>query len=478
MNRTFKLSRRAVCRGAQGIIVGLPFLEAMQPRPTQAATTLPKRIVFFYTSCGTVMQKWRPPAVGKNFTFTPILKPLDTPELRPYVSLVGGLKMGAAEMSGGNGHAAGMTSMLTCRTYKERKATEFGDVGWGGGISIDQELKKYVKGPRLASLELGIQTQNQYKNFYSYMSYGEGGGSANAVTSDDDPASVYRRVFATVPDGAATRSQLEKAINQRKSVLDFVREDMGALGQRLGAEDRARLDKHATLIRELESTLVLPDNICEKPASVMAPSGGLYRSANMPLVGKSQMDLLAQAFSCDITRIGTLQWSEAQSGTVYTDFIKGDWTKLGSETYHHGISHAGVAASGQTFGNMVVPSDVQAAANEKLTLINQWYCQQLAYFAKKLYDTPDVDGTRVLDNTVIVWVSEISEGPTHSFKNMPYVIVGSLGGTLKMGEFFDFQNKRNHNDLFVTLGQALGNPDFKTFGDPALVQGPLDALRT
>ncbi len=476
-----RLSRRAMLRGGAGIVVGLPTLEIMRaPRAARAADGPARRLVFWYTSNGTVMQNWRPAAAGRGFAIKPVLRPLDTPELRPYLTLVSGIKMSTAQKSGGNGHAAGMTSMLTCRSYKERKPTEFGDVGWGGGISIDQDLKTYIKGPPLGpplpSLELGIQTQNHYKNYYSYASYAAGGGSANAVPADDDPASVYRRLFSSLPPGTG-RAEMERIVAQRKSVLDFVLDDYASLSARLGGRDKTMLDRHATLIRELEAGIQVMASACQKPAAPGAIArDALYRDANMPAIGRSQMDLLAAAFACDLTRVATVQWSEAQSGSVFTDFIKADWTRLGSEVYHHGISHAGVAASGQTFGDKPPPSDLQAAANDKLTLINTWFCQQLATFAKRLYDTPDADGKRVLDNTAIVWVSEVSEGPNHSFENMPYTIVGSLGGALKTGEFFDFQNKRSHNDFFITLGRALGVADYNTFGDPAFVQGPLTAL--
>jgi len=474
--KRFQLSRRAVLRGTGGVSLALPFLEIMGRPGRASAATAPKRIVFWYTTCGTVMQTWRPAAAGKNFEIKAILKPFDTPELRPHLTLVSGVSMEAAKKSGGNGHAAGMTAMMTCRSYKERKPTEFGDVGWGGGISIDQELKSHIKGTPLSSLELGIQTQGQYKNFYSYMSYGKDGGSANAVPADDDPVSTYKRVFSSLPAGA-TRVEIERIIKRRTSVLDFVGEDYKTLSARLGSRDRMLLERHANLIRELENGLVTLNTACEKPAQPGALArDALYRDANMPAIGKSQMDILAAAFACDQTRVATLQWTEAQAGQVYSSFINTDWTKQGDEIYHHGISHAAVSAAGTTFGDNPKSTAVQLDANDKLTLINNWYAQQLAYFANKLRNTPDVDGKSVLDNTAIVWVTEISEGPNHSFNNMPYVIVGGLGGALKTGEFFDYGNKRAHNDLFITLGQAMGIPNFTTFGDPAFVKGPLDTL--
>jgi hypothetical protein len=463
------ISRRTLLRGIGGIAVALPFLEAME-QPARAATPVaPKRLIIMYTSNGTVLKNWKPAATGADFPISTILTPLDTPLLRPHLSVISGLKMASAQKLGGNGHARGMTNMLTGRPFTEIQATEFGDVGWGSGISIDQELAKRLADPgQLPSIELGVQTKKQYTNFYAYMSYGEGGGSENAISSDDDPRSAYQRLFGNVPDATKTQAALQKAIDQKKSVLDFVREDFARVKGKLGTADRQRLEKHAQLILDFESQLGV-GAFCAKPAEPAFADADLKSASKFPAIGKAHMDLLAIAMSCDITRVGTLQWGSAQAGTVFETFIDTNWDDI-PDKYHHGISHAAVASS------VTDPTTSQASALQKLTLINTWFAEQLAYLGTKLAEMDDVDGTKVLDNTAILWVSEVSEGPTHKFTDMPYVLLGGAGGALRTNQHFAFDNQRTHNDLFVTLGQALGVQDFASFGDSEFCSGPIGEL--
>jgi len=172
------------------------------------------------------------------------------------------------------------------------------------------------------------------------------------------------------------------------------------------------------------------------------------------------------ALACDVTRVATIQFSSAQSGTVFNSFVDADWDNL-ADDYHHGLSHLSV-------GWDQPPDAVQALAQETLSRINIWFASQIADLANTLDSYIEADGSTLLDNTAIVWVSEISEGPTHRFVDMPLVVVGDLGGALKSGQHLAYDNQRAHNDLFVTLGQAMGITDFTTFGDPSYVQGALD----
>lgn len=467
-SKKLRLSRRSVLRGLGGIALSLPFLEAMQP--ARAATgTAPKRFIVMYSSNGTVMKNWKPSATGADFPITPILKPFDTPTLRPHLSVLSGIKMASAQKLGGNGHARGMTNLLTARPFTEIQDTEFGDVGWGGGISIDQELAKHVAEPgQLPSIELGVQTKKQYTNFYAYMSYGEGGGSANAIASDDDPRSAFTRLFGNIADSGQTQAALQRAIDQRKNVLDFVREDFNRLKGQLGSADQQRLEKHAQLIADFQSQLTV-GGFCAKPGQPSFEDKDLKSASQFPAIGKAHMDLLSIALSCDITRIGTLQWGSAQAGTVFETFIDAEWDDI-PDKYHHGISHAAVPSSTAN------PTTSQASALNKLTLINTWFAEQLAYLGTRLAEMEDVDGTSVLDNTAILWVSEVSEGPDHKFTNMPYVLLGGMGGALKTNQHVDFENERAHNDLFITIGQAMGIDGFDSFGDPEFVKGPLGEL--
>jgi hypothetical protein len=446
--------------------VGLPFLESLKSSRAQEGAP-PARLIIMYSSNGTVLKNWTPAATGANFPLSPILAPLDTPLHRPKLSVLSGIRMASAEATPGNGHAVGMTSMLTARPFTEVVPTEFGDVGWGAGISIDQLVAQKVAAPgQLKSIELGIHTQKDYGNFYSYMSYGEGGGSTNAIAADDDPRNAFMRLFANIPDDEAAQAELEKALARRKSVIDFVQGDFAALQGKLGKDDQARLDKHLELLRELEERLVV-GAVCDKPPPPDIVEGELLPDQYFPKVGQLQMDLLAAAMACDITRVGSVMWGTAQAGTVFNTFVDAPWEQI-PDDYHHGLSHLSVGSDEPN------PDPSQAMAQDALSSINAWFSEQLAYLATRLSEYPEAGGTTVLDHTAILWVSEISEGPTHRFDRMPYVVLGDMGGKLRSGVHLDYGDQRAHNDLFITLAQAMGATDVTTFGADEFVQGPLD----
>ena len=468
---TRSIHRRRFLRGAGGAILTLPFLEALSPRRASAQTAPSKRFIVFYTSNGTVKRDWRPSTLGPGFELPPIFGGFTDPRLRSRLSLISGVKMFSAYERGGNGHSVGMTNMLTGRAFTEVVPTEFGDVGWGGGISIDQALARRMAAPgQLPSIQLGVQTQKHYTDFYAYMSYAEGGGSTNAIPSDDDPRQVYRRLFSGIPDGSTVRAELERQAAHRRSVLDLVHADFRQLRGKLPRADQARLDRHAELILELEGRIGIGP-YCDKPGAPTLEDGDIQRATMFPTIGRLQMDLLAIALSCDLVRVAGLQWSSAQSGTVFDTFVPGDWSGL-AENYHHGISHAAVGSE------QANPDATQLRAMERLTAINTWFADQLAYLATRLADLEESDGSSVLDHTAILWVTEVQEGPTHAFNDMPFVLVGNLSGALRSGQYFDFGDERSHNEWFVTLGQALGLSDFTTFGDPQFVDGPIAALLT
>jgi hypothetical protein len=458
--------------GLGGAVAALPFLEALSPKTAAAqADGKIRRLIIVYSSNGTVQRDWLPATTGPDFAVPKILSAFDTPVLKPKLSVVSGVEMASAMIGNANGHAAGMTSLLTGRNFGEVVGTEFGDVGWGAGISIDQDIANRVAAPgQLASIQAGVQTQRQYQNFYSYMCYGAGGGSSNAIPSEDDPKKVWDRLFENVPDPGATQAELQKAVDQRRSVIDVVGEDFARLKGKLGKEDDARLDKHLTLLRELEQRIVV-GGFCDPGARPTIADNAIQQNQNFPGILTAQMDMIASAFSCDITRVATLQLSTAQSGVNFKELLPntGSWTQP-TDTYHHGISHDSVPTS-----QIPNATQVQLDAVNKMSAIAEWIGGQIAYLANALNSYEDAPGETVLDNTAILWLTEISEGPNHRFDDMPYVLVGDMGGALKTGHFA-FGNNHTHNNLFVTLGRAMGIQGYDSFGDPQFCTGAIDAL--
>jgi hypothetical protein len=484
------ISRRNVLRSAAGLAVGLPFLEALQPRRAHAQDAAPpKRFIVWYTPVGTVLSAWRPTGTGTNWVPGRILAPLDVPALREKTTILNGLHAAAAEKLPGNGHAKGMTHVLTARPYVEVRATQFGDEGWGGGISIDQLLAQKLATPgRLKSIEAGVLS------FYNggssrYMSY-SGAGQANIVPVESDPRKLFTRLFTTDGGNEGT-AEMDRLALQRKSVLDTVLDDFRRLEGKLGGADKIRLDKHATLVREVEQGIqvsgepMLPG--CTKPTAPNYTDDQVRANANLPAIGKSVMDIMIAGLSCDAMRVGSLMWSPGESEYNFSQILPdAPWDDLSCPpnvdtcsdgknlpaNFLHVMSHFPPSTNNGVPGNM---NTVQRAALECLTAVEVWFSEQLSYFAQRLNEIQESDGSSVLDNTVIVSAKDISEGVTHGYRDVPTVILGGKG-VIKPG-YFNLQNRKTSGDLFTTLAQAVGAADVTSFGDPEYFNGPITEIR-
>lgn len=425
-----KLDRRAFLRGA----LALPLLGIVRdasPRGREA--TGPRRFVAFFTPNGTENSQtaWRPTGGETDFQLSPILEPLEP--FRRHLLVLDGLGLESSYAgTDGEGHRGGAASVLT------------GAVPGVGGISVDQELANRIGGAtRLPSLELSVQSFGSSP--LSRISYAAAGVP---LAPENDPRAVFDRLFGELqldPDAARA------ALRRRHTIFDALQADFAALDGRLGAEDRRRLDEHLTALRELEARLdAVPvlDGACTVPDLGELPD--LRDPGAMPAIGRAQMDLLAAAFACDQTRVASLMWSRGGSYVTYP------W--LGIAEAHHDLGHH---------------ADDDADANAKLTAINRWYAEQLAYLAGALAVIPEGDGT-VLDHTVILWCNELSKPNVHSRRDMPFVLLGGAAGAFRTGRYLRYPGVA-HNDLLVSILHAFG-ADVTTFGDPRFCTGPLPGL--
>ncbi len=441
------LSRRTLLRGAKDIAIALPFLEAMLPRRATAAPT-PKRFVFFFFANGVNPESWfltgTPPAIG---TLPPTLQPL-TP-LQSKLVLLSGVNMQTGQENRGNGHSVGITNLLVARKFivdTMDNQAQFGAHGWGAGISIDQEIASRVgSGTPYPSLQFGVQSLKTYaSNAYSYISYS---GPGKPIPCEDSPQKMFTKLFSNI--GAAA-GDLQTRVDKRKSVLDYVTEDFRQVSSKVSASDRTKLDAHLTALRDIETRLTFtgqPGPSCARPN----PTYPRDYSANVafPATGKLQMDLLAMAFACDLTRVATLQWSTGQSGTTHH--------AVGATRAHHSYSHG---------------TDVESVT--MLQKIQTWYMTQLAYLGTSMAALKDSNGGTVLDSSVILAGSEVGVGQTHTHLNMPWVLLGSCGGAIKTNRWLAYNNV-THNDLYVSMMNAMGIPA-TSFGDPKYSRGPLPGL--
>jgi hypothetical protein len=453
--KRFQLSRRAMLRGAGGVAIGLPFLEAMRPfggggKAHAAGSTPPKRFIVFFSPDGSIRENWTPTGTETNFTLSPILTPLAAN--KQSIVVLDGVenKVGGYGAVPGDDHMKGMGAMLTGRGLLPG-STQGGagdPAGLASGISVDQAIATAIGGgTKFRSLELGVQSGSA-GTVWGYTAYS---GSNQPLPPDNNPASVWNRVFSAFgADPAILRQAAE-----RKSVLDAVMQSYGKLNPKLGTADKAKLDEHLGNLRDLETRLTATGTTggsCMKPAS---PGTIDYKTNdNFPMVGKLQMDLLVMAMACDLTRVGTIQWEQSVGNVRFT------WVDPTITRGHHDMSHDG---------------DDVTATMAQLTKINTWYASQLNYLIESLKSAKEADGSSMLDNTLIVWVNELSRGNAHSHDHMPFVLAGGAGGALRAGRFLSYPKSVSHNNMLVSCMNLMGLPD-TTFGDPAFCTGPLANL--
>jgi len=226
-----------------------------------------------------------------------------------------------------------------------------------------------------------------------------------------------------------------------KSVLDDLKGDLDKIRKSVGVQDRRILEEHTALVREMEQDLRSSKNKSIGHAIPVLEPGVRADNDNMPQISKQQIDLMVSSFAGDFARVATLQYTNSVGQA------RMKW--LGINEGQHDLSHE---------------PDSNKDAQEKLTKINQWYCSQLAYLAKRLSETPEPNGTgSLLDNTLLVWTNELGQGNSHTLNNIPFVLVGN-GLGFKMGRALKYSNVP-HNRLLMAFAHGAGHP-IKHFGNP------------
>jgi hypothetical protein len=430
---TTKFSRRLFLGGA-GAAVALPFLESLRGRKARGGgAEAPKRFLGYYVPCGMVMNNWTPAATGAGWVAKQILQPLDTPALRPKVSILSGLDNRPGRSEGGGDHAAGTGSFLTCTHVRKTAGSDILN-----NISLDQVLAPVLsEGLSYPSLELGTDGGSAVGDCdtgYScaYARSISWAGPTTPLPKQTTPRAVFDRLFAGY-DAEATAAEIAKRQLYRTSVLDHAVGQAGSLRTQLGKTDQAKLDEYLTSVRELEVRVATPPRIC-MPGT--RPADNLSFAAR----ARAMADLMVVAFQCDLTRVITFMLGNAGSGATHP--------QVGVTESHHEISH-----------HMMAQSNF-----DKLTLIEQWEVGELAYLLGRLDAVEDSPGVSVLDNSIVFFSSEIEDGDAHRHTNLPVVMAGGGAGTMIQGTHTRFPTGTPLANLFLSFLQALGAPQAR-FGD-------------
>ncbi len=439
------VSRRTLLKAASGAVLALPLLPSLRARAQEKEA--PKRFVTMYTPNGVIHDGWWPTAVTSEteFELSSSHQPLSA--YRERLLILGGLEMKVALTGAGGPHQRGIGGLFTNMPLGEGAFVDGcgRTAGWATGISIDQAVANQIgtESP-VGSLQLGVRaTENDVQGRISYA------GPGMPLPPLNTPLEVYKRVFEGFSPPAPTPGQdaAKALLAQRKSVLDAVSSEFGALSKRLSAADRQTLDAHLTLVRDVERRLSLGIGDCAKP-EVPATLDGTSE-LDMPKIAELELDLLALAFACDLTRVASFEISTALNRIRYP------WANSLGEG--HSLSHAGA-------------SDADAKA--QLLARQAWHSSLIARLFDRLASMPEGEGT-VLDSTLLFWGNEVSMGTTHTHDNMPFLVAGG-GWALRTGRYIKY-NGESHADLLLALLNTMG-VNVMTFGDPQHCTGPLSGL--
>jgi len=440
ISRPAPMGRRLFLGGA-GVALGLPLLESLLGRQAKAEDTTPRRMLAFYVPDGIHMAGFRPTIEGANYDLPPILAPLGA--IASKVSVLSGLRNDPARPDGPGDHASGTGAFLTVAHPKKTQGADIQN-----GISMDQVAANAIGAlTRIPSLQLGIDSgsgigdcDSGYSCAYARnISWASATEPLPKLTS---PALVFDQLFGGF-DPEATAEQQARRRARRESVLDYVREDAKRLQGKLGATDRQKLDQFLTGVGELE-VKIGKEAVGPACDPIDRPSDPVDLDAHVEIMS----DLMALAFQCDATRIITFMLANAGSNRSY-EF-------LGVSGGHHEISHH------------------QGLADNfaRLTTINAWEVAKFASLLTKLDALVDVDGKTLLDNSLVFFSSEISDGNAHNHDDMPVLLAGSGGGTIVPGRHVVFPSTPSVAELFLSMLAAC-RVEVAAFGDATSPLGGL-----
>src|SRR6187402_1837837 len=424
------LSRRTVLRGL-GSIVALPLLDAMIPAATALAQTAarPKsRLSCIYIPHGATMDLWTPTTVGRDFAFSPILKPFEP--FRRSLTVVSNLAhknvapASAEDTGGAENHSRAAAVFLTgAHPFKGDRAKV--------GASVDQMAAAVMgQDTPLPSIEMSIEPTTgacdlnftcAYRNTLSYKN------ESLPLPMENDPQFLFERLFG---DGTTDAQRRERRA-QSASILDSIRSQVSQLQRGISAADRARLDDYLQEVREIErrgqrlgekltGDVALPDAPTGAPASFEAHVDLMF-------------DLQVLAFKTEITRVATFMMARDNSNTRYA-------SSGVSEGFHNASHHSNERR------NM-----------EQFALINAFHASLVARFLAKLQKTPDGEHD-MLHNSMVLYGSSMSDANEHNFDPLPIILAGNAGGRLQGNRHLSFAQHTPMSNLLLGMLHKLDVP--------------------
>jgi hypothetical protein len=440
---TLRLRRRRFLGNTALMTVAAPFVQLLASRRAEAAA--PRRMVLLFSGNGHRRGQWATRRSDTDFDLLRISKPLEPFKqdliLFKNLNIYAMRKCKFATTKHGLGSGIAFTGTGVIGN------------GWPTGASVDQIVAGRIGNQTpIASLQLGSGCHDT--NVYGRVSYAAGG---KPLAPEQVPAAAFANLFKPVLDrampGAAGAAATDKLLARHRSVLDFVRNDVCELRAELGAEDRKRLETHCDSLRQVEKGLGGGDMLAAG-ASCKAPTEALvnarFTASNYEQSVKDQVALTRLALACRLTHVVCLQLGQAHGGVTAS--------RLGVGGGHHHVSHWRGSGAGE----------------EPYIKVSVFYAEMVAHLLGAL-KAVDEGGSSLLDNTVMLWGSDVTDGEEHGEDDAPWAMFGGRAMGWKTGRMLDVQ-KRNQNDLLISMAHAMGLPDVKTIGHEDLCSGPMPGV--
>ena len=433
-------SRRAFLRGVGACLV-LPSLESLgAPAVVSGVPGSATRLAYLYFPNGSASGCWEPRKMGKNDKLEELnewMAPLEEHK----ADLVVTKNLWTPR---GNGHGAGTATWLTGGSYNGRK----NDVG---GPSVDQIVARHFRADSpLPSLELSTAGEGSFAGSLPRNCLSWTARDVPAVR-ETIPRAVFDKLFRRAPEGFVNESVLDLVLAQSKD-----------LKRRASAADGRKIDEYLDSVRAIEKRL----EFAEAQSKRAAADRGLTDTLRRPKPGiptnheeyvRQMLDLMALAFWSGATRVSTFMLDHGQSNRYFNFLpgVKGTW---------HALSHWKDASGRTEDDDGHTKWDDARSKKDQYNEVTKWHHSQLAFFLSRLKELKDADGVSVLDRSMIVYGSSIADGHEHKEKDLPILLAGGGGGTIRTGRYLQPDRSTSLSKLHLGLLRRMGVPT-ERFGE-------------
>jgi hypothetical protein len=422
------LNRRTLLKGA-GFAVSLPLLDAMVPAATaQSATAAGARLRFgtVYVPNGIYPTDWHPDAIGKDFEFKRVMKPIEAN--RAYLTTISGLKspegrqdMGGIHMGASAAFLNGAGPLSENGNFNQLRSKK----------SVDQHIADVIAGDTpIRSLEVGTEDMgtsagacdNYPCMFFNTLSWYD---DESPLPVSISPQVTFERMFGD----PGTAEQRLRRLQTKQSMLDSVLEESKRLEGMLGSGDRALLDEYLTNIRRIEDQIQKLSSRSTVIANTASGPVGIPDDFDEHMT--LTYDLLHLAWQGDMTRVFSFMTGHEATGRSYAH--------IGVNEPHHNVSH-----------HKKTPESI-----DRYSLITTYQMMKFAAFVEKLRATPEGDGN-LLDSSLLYFGAGMSNGLEHDRRNVPALLVGRAGGRLEGNRHIKAGEDEPTSNLLLGIADMMG----------------------